>query len=107
MAPNQSASRQKCPELSNKSIDQINQENQKLSVNSFLNKVTADSSTDHSLWEATKYLKRPKIQVPALRKDSRNWARNNQERADAFAEHLQNRFQPNPGLSTLPELQRK
>ena len=46
------------------------------------------------------------MQVPALRKDSRNWARNNQERADAFAEHLQNRFQPNPGLDTLPELQR-
>ena len=75
-------------------------------VNSFLSKVTADSSTNYSLWKATIYLKGPKIQVPALRKDSRNWARNNQERADAFAEHLQNQFQPNPGLSTLPELQR-
>ena len=72
----------------------------KLSINSFLSKVTADSSTDYSLWKATKYLKRPKMQVPALRKDSRSWARNNRERADAFAEHLQNRFQPNPGLDT-------
>ena len=68
--------------------------------------MTADSSTDYSLWKATKYLKRQKMQVPALRKDSRNWARNNQERADAFAEHLQNQFQPNPGLDILPELQR-
>ena len=37
---------------------------------------------------------------------SKNWTRNNQKSVDAFAEHLQNWFQPNSGLDVLPELQR-
>jgi hypothetical protein len=33
----------------------------------FLTELTKDSSTDYSLWKATKYLKRPKAQVPHIK----------------------------------------
>lgn len=79
----------------------------RLSINNFLSGLTACSSTDYSLWKATKYLKRPKLQVPALKKDDGKWARSNQEKADAYAEHLESRFQPNPGTEDLPKLQTK
>jgi hypothetical protein len=29
------------------------------------------------------------------------WARNNSEKANTFAQHLEKRFHPNPGLGTL------
>ena len=60
----------------------------------------ADSSTDYSLRKATKYLKRPKIQVPAFRKDDNIWVL----QCVTFAEHLESRFQINPGMEDLPDL---
>jgi hypothetical protein len=38
------------------------------SINKFLTVLTQDSSTDYSLWIATKYLKRPISQVPSIKK---------------------------------------
>jgi hypothetical protein len=32
------------------------------------------------------------------------WARNNFEKANIFAQHLEKRFHPNPGPDTLPVL---
>jgi hypothetical protein len=38
------------------------------SINKFLTELTQDSSTEYSLWKATKYLKRPIAQVPPIKK---------------------------------------
>jgi hypothetical protein len=37
------------------------------SINNILTELTQDSSTDYSLWKATKYLKRPIAQVPPIK----------------------------------------
>jgi hypothetical protein len=38
------------------------------------------------------------------KKTDRRWARNNLEKVNTFARHLEKRFHPNPGLDTLPVL---
>jgi hypothetical protein len=74
------------------------------SINNFLTDLTADSSTEYSLWKATKYLKRPTTQVPPIRRTDGKWARSNLEKATIFAQHLEQRFYPNPGPDSLPDL---
>lgn len=64
-------------------------------VESFLMELTADSTSDYSLWRVTKILRRPTSQRLPLRKRDGIWARNDQQKANAFAEHLKNVFQPN------------
>lgn len=76
----------------------------KNSINKFLIDLTADNSTEYSLWKVTKFPKRPISQIPPIRKNNGRWARNNNNKTETFAEHLQNRFLPNPGSDELPEL---
>lgn len=66
-------------------------------VGGFLTELTADQSTDYSLWKATKGLKRPILQNPPVRNADGSWARSNIQKANRFAEHLENTFQPNDG----------
>lgn len=66
--------------------------------------MTADNSTEYSLWKATKYLKCHVTQVPPIRKVDGIWARNNSDKAETFAEHLESRFISNLGSNELPEL---
>jgi hypothetical protein len=68
------------------------------SINNFLTELTPDSSTEYSLWKATKYLKRPIAQVPPITKTDGRWAHNNLEKTNTFAQHLEERFHQNPGL---------
>jgi hypothetical protein len=42
--------------------------------------------------------------VPPIKKSDGRWARNNLEEANTFAQHLEKRFHPYPGLDTLPVL---
>jgi hypothetical protein len=42
--------------------------------------------------------------VPPIKKTDGRWARNNLEKANTFAQHLEKRFHPYPGLGTLPIL---
>lgn len=65
------------------------------SVNKYLSTLTGQKDTDYSLWKATKNLKRPKLQVPPI-KNKDNWARNAKQKADLFANHLEETFQPYP-----------
>jgi hypothetical protein len=74
------------------------------SNNKFLTELTQDSITDYSLWKATKYLKRLIAQVPPIKTTDGRWARNNLEKANTFAQHLEKRFHPYPGLCILPVL---
>jgi hypothetical protein len=63
--------------------------------------LTQDSSIEYSLWKVAKYPKWPIAQVPPVKS---NWARNNLEKSNIFAQNLENRFRPTPGLDTLPVL---
>jgi hypothetical protein len=75
-------------------------------VSNFLRDLTNDSSTDYSLWKTTKNLKRPIMQIPPIKKIDGSWARNNEQKAYRFAEHLEKAFQPHATDSneTLPEV---
>ncbi|KMQ85369.1 reverse transcriptase, partial [Lasius niger] len=66
------------------------------SINRFLNNLTADKSTEYSLWKATKRIKRPIIQDPPLKMANGKWARGSKQKADLFADHLANVFKPFP-----------
>ena len=55
--------------------------------------MTNDNSTDYSLWKATKKINRPVLQIPPIRKTDGKWARNNEQKAQQFAEHLEHTFQ--------------
>ena len=47
-----------------------------------------------SLRKATKKIKRPVTQIPPIRKRDGKWARNNEQKMQPFAEHLEHVFQP-------------
>ena len=82
--------------LSNKT-EQLKSKIQKVketSINRYLRNLTSDGRTDYSLWKATRKLKRPTAHTPPLRKPDGNWARDNKQKADAFANHLENTFKP-------------
>lgn len=64
------------------------------SVRNHFKELTNDSSTDYSLWKATKTIKRPIMQIPPIRLLDGKWARSNKEKAQRFAEHLETIFQP-------------
>lgn len=64
-------------------------------INNYFTNLTADEETEYSLWRATRKLKRPVTHIPPLRKSDGGWARNSKEKADIFADHLEDIFKPN------------
>ena len=76
-------------------LRRIVQEIKQQSIEAYLQELTDDASTDYSLFKATKRIKRPIVQVRPVRKQDRTWARNNKEKADVYAEHLERTFRPN------------
>ena len=73
-------------------------------IQSFLESLTPTETTDYSLWKATKKIKHPQISIPPIRKTDGNWARTNKEKADTFAKHLSNVFQPFPATDEEDEI---
>ena len=65
-------------------------------LDAFTENLSPQGKSDGSLWKATRHLKTPKNPEPPLRLDNGSWARSNEEKALAFANHLQHVFQPNP-----------
>ena len=63
-------------------------------MSTYLTNLSNTNTSDYSLWKATKRLKRPINQQSPIRKLNGNWARNDKEKAERFAEHLENIFQP-------------
>ncbi|CAG9830537.1 unnamed protein product, partial [Diabrotica balteata] len=61
-------------------------------IKSYLEELTNDSSTEYSLWKATKRIKRPILHSPPMKLEDGSWARNNQQKAERFATHLENTF---------------
>lgn len=64
-------------------------------LETFLTELTADSATDYSLWKATKNFKRPVLQNQPIRMENGAWARNNKQKAETFANYLENVFKSN------------
>ena len=56
--------------------------------------LTSFSPSENTLWKATKRIKRPQISIPPIRKADGNWAKNDDEKARASADHLQQEFTP-------------
>ena len=54
------------------------------------------SPDDHTIWKATKKIKRPITPIPPIRKHDQSWARSNEEKANTFAHHLAQVFKPLP-----------
>jgi len=76
-------------------IKRLIQQLKETSANSFLENLTADKSTNYSLWKTTKKLRRKITHVPPILKGDNEYAKTDQEKADTFATHLQNIFTPN------------
>lgn len=75
------------------------------SINKYLSELSADQSSDYSLWRATKSLKRPIIQASPLKNGDGSWARDNESKAAAFAVHLANTFTPNETAADITPLE--
>ena len=67
----------------------------------YLSSLTATVNTEYSLWKATRHMKRPRVQIPPLRKEDGTWARSEQEKAEIYARHLEHVFMPNTINSEL------
>lgn len=70
-------------------------ENTNKVIENYLIDLTNDSTTEYSLWKATKRIKRPVTSMPPIRSTDGTWARSNEQKANRFAEHLENTFKPN------------
>jgi hypothetical protein len=62
-------------------------------ISAYLRELTNDNSTDYSLWKAKKKINRPVMQIPPFRKTDGKWARNNEQKAQRYAEHQEHIFQ--------------
>ncbi|GAB0086261.1 hypothetical protein DMENIID0001_002800 [Sergentomyia squamirostris] len=69
------------------------------SVEKYLSNLSPTAASDYSLWKATKKFNRPQISHAPIRKGNGEWARNDQDKANLFADHLKNVFQPWPATS--------
>lgn len=82
-------------------LQSLLQKNKMDYLQNYLKQLSSHSDTNYSLWKATKYLKRPQQPYPPIRLPNGDWARSDEEKAKAFADHLEGVFTPNPGLSVV------
>lgn len=92
----------------NNASQQLKREIQRIkneTISAYLKELTDDSSTEYSLWKATKRLKRPIMQIPPIRQEDNKWAKNSEQKANRFANHLEKTFQPNEEQEDIPDLE--
>lgn len=77
-----------------KDLKKLLQDEKNTSLQDYLTNLSASEATDYNLWKVTKNFKRPQQTIPPVRNINGAWARSNEEKANAFAEHLKNVFQP-------------
>ncbi len=63
-------------------------------ISAYLSSLTGQKDSEYSLWKATKVLKRPTISTAPIRNEDGRWARSSKQKADLFARHLEETFQP-------------
>ena len=62
----------------------------------YIKTLDATPASEYSLWKATKHLKRPNTYNPPLFNSKINkWAKSDKQKAELFANHLENVFKPN------------
>lgn len=76
-----------------------------LQIQEYLAGLSATEANGYSLWKATKKLKQLQKSIPPIRKNDDTWARDNNEKAYAFADHLAKVFEPFPSQLTAKEEQ--
>lgn len=57
--------------------------------------------TDYSLYKATRKMRSPIAHEAPIRLENGSWAKNSEEKVNAFANYLENVFTPNSGSSTI------
>ena len=65
----------------------------------YLENLTPTEATDYSMWKAAKKLNRPQLHIPPIRTNSGDWARNDLDKANTFAEYLSSVFEPSTAES--------
>lgn len=68
---------------------------QETDFENFLLSLTPTEESNYSLWKATRNMKRPQNHEPPIRLPDGSWAKSHQEKAEAFAIHLEETFKPN------------
>ena len=58
----------------------------------------------HNLWDKVKAKNRPLCQESPLRKTNGTWAKSNSQKAERFAEHLEEVFKPWDTVSSIPKM---
>lgn len=93
-------------ELNNRAqqLKRLIQELKDSSTTNFLRNLSGEKSTNYSLWKITKKLTKKIIPVPPILLENDIWARTDQQKADAFAELLEDTFKPNVNDSPDPTL---
>ncbi|KAK2579951.1 hypothetical protein KPH14_007631 [Odynerus spinipes] len=69
----------------------------------YIKNLSAHEQGDYTLWKATRKIKQPKQHDPPIRLARGNWAREDKEKAEAFALHLASIFEPNQTAITEEE----
>lgn len=62
-------------------------------THNYLSQLTSSGKTEHSLWKATKRLNKPIVHASPIKQIDGKWAISNEQKANIFAEHLQQTFQ--------------
>uniref|UniRef100_A0ABD2VUC9 DNA-directed DNA polymerase n=1 Tax=Trichogramma kaykai TaxID=54128 RepID=A0ABD2VUC9_9HYME len=86
-------------------LKEMLQEERNNQIENYLSKLTPSEATDYSLWKATKRINKPQNFIAPIRKETGGWARTDQEKGLAFAQHLANVFNPYDRAITLAEEQ--
>lgn len=71
------------------------------SFQNYLKHLNPTKEANYSLWKAANKIKRCTKHMPPIRKNDNNWAKDNKEKADAFADHLFETFKPNEIISDI------
>lgn len=97
-APNTKRELNKC----SKKLKKLLKENKDNNFKKYVTQLTPFKATDYSLWNACKSLKRPILPESPIRLLNGEWARTNEEKSKAFADHLTEVFTPYNFKTTLP-----
>ena len=65
------------------------------SINTYVRNLSATKDTDYSMWKATKKISKQITSIPPLRTENGSWAKSNKQKAELFADHLEDIFKPN------------
>lgn len=63
-------------------------------VGNYLESLTAGKESNYSLWKAIKATKKPKLPAPPIKNDQNEWAKSDKEKANVFANYLEETFKP-------------